>query len=118
MEIYGLGIIAFAMFVGSILGRIVGAVTGIGGDVGGVGFSMLILILMSSYMQKNGKKFSAPTERGIAFLSAIYIPVVVAMSANQNVVAAVDGGVAALLAGVIATVGALLFIPLISKLSK
>ncbi len=118
MEIYGIGIIAGCMFAGSILGNILGTVSGVGGDVGGVGFSMLILMIICSVMQKKGKKLSPATDRGIQFLSAIYIPVVVAMSANQNVVAAVNGGVIALAAGVIATVGALLFIPLISKLER
>ncbi len=118
MEIYGVGIIAFCMFAGSILGRILGALTGVGGDVGGVGFAMLILMAFCNYMQKNNKKLSDASERGIRFLSAIYIPVVVAMSANQNVIAALNGGFVALAAGTIATVGALLFIPLISKLER
>ncbi len=118
MEIYGVGLIAFCMFIGSILGRILGSLTGVGGDVGGVGFSMLILMVFCSYMQKNNKKLSDASERGISFLSAIYIPVVVAMSANQNVVAAVNGGAVALGAGIIATVGSLMFIPLLSKLAK
>lgn len=118
MEIYGIGIIALCMFLGSVVGRILGAILGTGDDIGGVGFAMLFLMLFCNHMQKNKKELSAPTERGIRFLSAIYIPVVVAMSAKQNVVTAVSGGAIAILAGVIATVAALAMVPIISKLGN
>jgi malonate transporter MadL subunit len=45
-----------------------------------------------------------PTEAGIAFWGSIYIPIVVAMAASQNVLAALQGGAVALLAGTL-TVG-------------
>lgn len=118
MEILGLGIIALCMFLGSGIGRIVAQMVGVNGDVGGVGFAMLLLILLCNYMERKNKKFSEATERGIHFLSAIYIPVVVAMSANQNVAAAFDGGVIAFVAGIAATVGGLLLVPLISSLGR
>jgi malonate transporter MadL subunit len=48
----------------------------------------------------------------------MYIPVVVAMSATQNVKAALSGGWVAILAGILATIGCYLLIPVLSKLSK
>ena len=55
------------------------------------------------------------TEQGVLFWSAIYIPVVVAMAAKQNVIAAVKGGPAAILAGVGAVALGFLLVPLLSR---
>lgn len=118
MEIYGLGIVAICMFVGSFIGYSLGSVLGVSGNVGGVGIAMLILVLLSNYYEQKGKAFHERTQNGIKFLSALYIPVVVAMAARQNVVAAFEGGIVAFAAGGIATIGAMLLVPLISKLSK
>ncbi len=118
MQIYGLGIIAFCMFMGSYLGDLLGIVLGINGNVGGVGFAMLFLILWQNRKVKLGKPFHAKSEDGILFLGQLYIPVVVAMSAKQNVVGAFSGGLIAILAGAVATIGALFLVPLVSKLDK
>jgi malonate transporter MadL subunit len=48
----------------------------------------------------------------------MYIPVVIAMSATQNVKAALSGGWVALVVGVFATLLCFLLIPLLSKLQK
>lgn len=111
MEFYGLGLIALFMFIGSTIGRFIGAVLGIGGDVGGVGFAMLLLVLFT-----NTVKLDEKTSRGIEFVSAIYIPIIVAMSSIQNVVAAFTGGPVAILAGVLATIAGILFVPVISRI--
>jgi len=116
MEIFGLGIVAACMFAGTFIGRILGQIIGVGGDVGGVGIAMLFLVLLTARMQKIGKPFSEKTSKGILFLSSIYIPVVVAMAATQNVVSAVSGGWVALLAGVVATIGAMFLVPVIAKI--
>ena len=52
------------------------------------------------------------------FWSAMYIPVVVAMAAKQNVIAAISGGPVAILAGFCAVVLSFIMIPLISKLNR
>ncbi len=117
MQIYGLGIVAACYFAGNFIGRILGQLIGIGGNVGGVGLAMLALVIVGAKMQKKGG-FSEKTEKGILFLSSIYIPVVVAMAAKQNVVAAIDGGAVAFLAGGIATIGAMLLVPLLSKIGS
>lgn len=118
MEIYGFFIVAICMFLGSIIGTLVGTLVGVKGDIGGVGFAMLLLILISNHYERRGKKFSEGTHRGIVFLSALYIPIVVAMASIQNVVAAFQGGVVAFAAGILATIGALFLVPLISRLAK
>lgn len=117
MEIYGLGIVAACMFAGSFLGYSFGNLLGVSGNVGGVGIGMLFLVLISNHYESKGKAFHERTSNGIKFLSALYIPIVVAMAARQNVVAAFDGGIVAFAAGGIATIGAMLLVPVISKLA-
>lgn len=118
MEFYGFGIVAICMFIGSFLGMYMGKLLGISGNVGGVGFSMLILIILSNYLEGKGRVLHEKTQNGIKLLSALYIPVIVAMAAKQNVVRAVEGGSIALLAGGIATVGSMLLIPVILRLTS
>ncbi|SNS55963.1 malonate transporter, MadL subunit [Anaerovirgula multivorans] len=117
MEIYGFGLVALCMFIGSFIGRFIGDIIGVQGDVGGVGFAMLLLVLVTNYFEKKGKHFDEKTSKGIVFLSALYIPVVVAMASIQNVVAAFAGGLVAFAAGGLATIGGLLLVPIISKLT-
>ena len=52
------------------------------------------------------------------FWSKMYIPVIVAMSATQNVSAALSGGWIALLAGVVPVVICFMLMPVFSKMSK
>jgi malonate transporter MadL subunit len=118
VEFYGFGIVAICMFIGSFLGMYMGKLLGISGNVGGVGFSMLILIILSNYLEGKGRVLHEKTQNGIKLLSALYIPVIVAMAAKQNVVRAVEGGSIALLAGGIATVGSMLLIPVILRLTS
>ncbi|WP_417286128.1 malonate transporter subunit MadL, partial [Cobetia marina] len=54
------------------------------------------------------------TSSGINFWNAMYIPIVVAMAASQNVVAAFSGGMVALVAGVLAVVLGLALVPLLT----
>ena len=44
------------------------------------------------------------SEKGITFWSMIYIPIVVAMAAKQNVIGALDGGLMAIVAGIFVVV--------------
>lgn len=106
------------MIVGIFIGRLLGLVLGVNGDVGGVGFAMLLMILITQYLESKGKPISKKTGDGIRLLSSLYIPIVVAMSSIQNVTSALNGGVVALLAGVLGSIGGLLLVPVISKLGK
>jgi malonate transporter MadL subunit len=57
-------------------------------------------------------------ESGISFWSAMYIPIVVAMAAQQDVLAAITGGPLAIIAGIITVLVGFLFVPLISKIGN
>ncbi len=118
MEIYGLGIVALCMFIGSFFGNALGKILGVSGNVGGVGIAMILLVVLTNYLESKGKGFGERTSKGILLLSALYIPIVVAMAARQNVVAAFEGGAVAFLAGGLATLGGLLLVPVIAKLGK
>ena len=85
--IYGVGLLAACMLVGVILGD-PGATYWRQANVGGVGIAMLLL-LWATNASRLKPLFAPPTATGITFWSAMYIPIVVAMAAKQNVLAAV-----------------------------
>jgi malonate transporter MadL subunit len=117
MKIYGVSILAGCFLAGHILGDLLGKFFHLSGNLGGVGFAMLFLILMYDYLKKKNL-LHEETESGILFWSKMYIPVVVAMSASQNVKAALSGGWVAILVGIIATVACYLLIPVFTSLSQ
>ena len=115
MVIYGVGLLAACYLAGVFLGDLLGALIGVQANVGGVGIAMLFLILASDALIKRGR-LKALTREGVVFWSAIYIPVIVAMAAKQNVVAALKGGPAAFTAGALAVVACLALVPVISRI--
>ena len=117
MLVYGVAVLAGCFIAGQIAGEVLGRLIGIDANIGGVGFAMLLLILVNQWMQKK-KLFSVEMEKGVLFWSNMYIPVIVAMSAIQNVKAAVSGGMVAILAGIIPTAICFALIPAIVRISK
>lgn len=115
MVIYGVGLLAACYLGGIFLGDVLGDVIGVQANVGGVGIAMLFLIFASDALIKRGR-LKPSTREGVVFWSAIYIPVIVAMAAKQNVVAALDGGPMAFLAGALAVVGCFVLVPVISRI--
>ena len=115
MVIYGVALLAICLLAGLFLGDVLGVLIGVEANVGGVGIAMLILILASERLNRR-RPFLPATRQGILFWSGIYIPIVVAMAARQNVVAALDGGLAAFLAGALAVVACLFLVPVISRI--
>jgi malonate transporter MadL subunit len=103
MAIFGTALLAACYLLGIYTGELLGIAIGVKANVGGVGIAMLFLIASQHYLQKKGHMVPA-TERGITFWASMYIPVVVAMAATQNVVAAAKAGKVALIAAAI-TVG-------------
>lgn len=114
MIIYGVALLALCYLAGVVLGEWLGYLMGINANVGGVGIAMLLLLAVTS---QTGDRFKlAPiTQSGITFWSAMYIPIVIAMAARQNVFAAVSSGWLAILAGVAAVVASFLMIPLLAR---
>lgn len=117
MAIYGVSLLAFSFLAGQMIGEMLGKAIGLDTNVGGVGFAMLMLILLNNWFIK--KKYITHTaEEAIQFWNNMYVPIIVAMSATQNVRAAVSGGLLALLVGIIPMMICFLCIPYLSKLVK
>jgi len=117
MIIYGVALLSVCLVTGMLIGEGLGVLLNVDANVGGVGIAMLLLVLAS-----NSDKFKSLTEgtsgAGIKFWSAMYIPIVVAMAAKQNVAGATEGGFLALAAGVIAVAVSFALVPLISRLGN
>ena len=117
MVIYGITLLGICTLLGLILGKLLGHLFGIDANVGGIGIAMLLLMYFSSFL-KDKFTIGDMSEKGITFWSMIYIPIVVAMAAKQNVIGALDGGFMALLAGIFVVAISFLFIPIISNYKK
>ncbi len=115
--IYGVALLAGCMFVGSFLGNLLGLLTGLNSDIGGVGFAMLLLLLATNSKKLN-KILPEGYTKGIDFWKEMFIPVIIAMSASQNVISALDGGILALTAGVGVVVVMQMLIPLFNKFTS
>ncbi len=112
--IYGGALLACCMFIGSFIGKLLGLMTGLDSDIGGVGFAMILLLIATNSKKINNFMPKGYT-KGIDFWKEMFIPVIIAMSASQNVVSALDGGILALVAGVGIVVLMMLLIPLFNK---
>ena len=99
MIIYGTALLALCHLLGIFLGDLLGQLMGVKTNVGGVGIAMLLLICARLYMPRRAW-LPQMTERGVEYWGAMYIPVVVAMAAQQDVVAALRGGPVAVLAAI------------------
>ncbi len=114
MIVYGVALLSACLLLGMLAGELLGQALSVEANVGGVGIAMLLLVLAS-----NSSRFKSLTQgssaAGIQFWSAMYIPIVVAMAARQNVAGAVDGGWLALMAGTAAVVDSFALVPVISR---
>lgn len=117
MIIFGVAFLALCTLTGIFIGELLGKLIGVPANVGGVGIAMVLLILIGSYLKKRGL-FSVDSEQGIRFWSAVYIPIVVAMAAQQNVYGALSGGPMAILAGIAAVLIAFALVPVLSRLGQ
>ncbi|MFQ6004577.1 MAG: malonate transporter subunit MadL [Woeseia sp.] len=117
MVIYGVALLSFCMLIGVFVGDMLGALIGVQANVGGVGIAMLLLIIVSN-LSHYRFTLNPITESGIGFWSAMYIPIVVAMAAKQNVIAAVSSGWLAITAGVMAVAASFAMIPVLARFGK
>lgn len=117
MKIYGVAILAACYFAGLLIGEVLGKLFNIQGNLGGVGFAMLILILLSDWMKKKNI-LHIEYENGIGFWTSMYIPIVIAMASIQNVSSAMSGGMVAIVAGIISTTMCFLLIPILTRLMQ
>ena len=117
MLIYGLGLLAFSYLAGQLFGDFLGELIGVHANVGGVGFAMLLLVILHNYFHKKNL-IKSNFEEGISFWSNMYIPVIVAMSASQNALLAFNNGLLPVVAGVGIVVLGFALVPVISQLKN
>ena len=96
--IYSLVTLALCMLLGKYIGTLFGTLVGINADVGGVGFAILLLLFVG-----NCKRFTFTKRKdfigGMSFWKKMYMPVVVAMAASQNVYRMLTSGMVAIVGG-------------------
>ena len=115
MIIYGTAILAICHLLGDYLGNTLGMVLGVKANVGGVAISMILLILSKELLAKG--YLPQVTQFGVLYWSGMYIPIVVAMSAGQNVVAALSGGMLGLIVSIASLIGTVLVIRYLNRIS-
>jgi malonate transporter MadL subunit len=99
MVILGTALLAGCYLLGTLIGDLLGVAIGVKANVGGVGIAMILLVAAQTTLRRYNQ-FSPPTERGVTFWALMYIPVVVAMAATQNVIVAFKSGPVALFAAI------------------
>jgi malonate transporter MadL subunit len=114
MAILGTALLALCYLAGLVIGELLGKWIGVDANVGGVGFAMILLLVARGYLEKRGL-MPAGLQVGITFWAALYIPVVIAMAASQNVLAAVKGGPIALVAALVAVILCALAVALLNR---
>jgi malonate transporter MadL subunit len=117
MIIYGTALLAVCHLLGIFIGDLLGQALGVKTNVGGVGIAMLLLIFARIYMQKKNM-LPKLTELGVEYWGAMYIPVVVAMAAQQDMVSALRGGPVALLSAVGAVAACAVVIAAINRTER
>jgi malonate transporter MadL subunit len=116
MTISGVALLAICTLLGSVLGDWLGIALGVKANVGGVGIAMMLLIAARLWLFRHGR-LSQGVMLGVGFWGALYIPIVIAMAAQQNVVSALKSGpvvVVAALGTLVVCFGA---VALISRMS-
>lgn len=116
MIIYGTAILAICHLLGDYLGNLLGMALGVKANVGGVAIAMILLILSKELLAKRGY-LPQVTQFGVLYWSGMYIPIVVAMSAGQNVVAALSGDMLGLIVSVASLIGTVLVIRYLNRMS-
>ncbi len=116
MMIYGVAILAACMLVGAFLGDLLGMGLGVRANVGGVGIAMLLLIAARMWLGRR-KLLTDGLRGGVEFWGALYIPIVVAMAANQDVLTAARSGPMVVVAAVATVLACFAAVALISGLS-
>ncbi len=115
--IYGVALLALCMLGGLVLGQAIGLLIGVQANVGGVGIGMLALIAATELLRGKGR-LKEISQQGIVFWSSIYIPIVVAMAASQDVLSAIRGGPIALFVGGLVTLACFAMVPVLDRLSQ
>ncbi len=117
MTIFGVALLSICTLIGVFLGDLLGVLLGVKANVGGVGLAMMLLIAARVWLQKLGA-LSHGVKLGIEFWGTMYIPIVVAMAAQQNVVAALRGGPLVLVTALVTVIACFLATALLGRIGR
>lgn len=117
MIIYGTALLAVCYLLGDLIGKLLGALLGVDANVGGVAIAMILLIAGKEVLAKRNL-LPQVTQFGVLYWAGMYIPIVVAMSAGQNVVAAMSGGMVAVLVSAVSLIITVLAVRWLNNLSN
>lgn len=117
MIIYGTALLAVSYLLGVILGGLLGQILGVDANIGGVAIAMILLIAGKEMLAKRGL-LPKSTQFGVLYWAGMYIPIVVAMAAGQNVVAALSGGMVAAVVSVIALTATVFVVRLLNNIGN
>lgn len=109
MVLYGSALIGACLLAGNLLGILLGQLTGLGTNIGGVGFASLFLLIVNAVRPLD--KMKEKTVAGIRFWQGMFLSIVVSMSASQDIIHALDGGLVAVFAGVLPVMLGFLLVP-------
>ena len=115
MAIYGVALVALCYFSGMFVGELFGRLLGVSANIGGVGFAMILLVVLTNALEKKGK-WTAQAQSGVDFWKNMYIPATVAMAASQNVFQAINGGTLAIFGGLFGVALGFLLLPLLNRI--
>jgi malonate transporter MadL subunit len=113
--IYGVAALSACMLLGSLVGNVLGDVIGAGREIGSVGFAILFLILLTNSRLPMVEK--PAFVQGIGFWKAMFIPVVIAMTATQDVFHMLSSSIVAIVAGAAAVGASFLMLYVLHRLS-
>lgn len=99
MTISGVALLALCTLLGQALGELLGFVLGVKANVGGVGIAMIMLIGARVWLNDRSL-WTAGVNQGVMLWASLYIPIVIAMAAQQDVVGAVSGGPMVMIGGI------------------
>ena len=115
--IYGVATLSACMLLGTVIGTAFGNLIGAGTEIGSVGFAMLLLILVT-----NSKKLTFVQKpafiQGISYWKAMFIPVVIAMTATQDVLHMLSSSIVAIAAGAAAVGFSFLMLFVLHKIDQ
>ena len=117
MIIYGTALLAVSYLLGVFLGGRLGKLLGVDANIGGVAIAMILLIAGKEMLAKRGL-LPKSTQFGVLYWAGMYIPIVVAMAAGQNVVAALSGGMVAAVVSVIALTATVFVVRLLNNIGN
>ena len=117
MIVFGVALLSACLILGMLIGEALGVALNVEANVGGVGIAMILLLVLPN-LGSQDVALSPITEKGIGFWSAMYIPIVVAMAARQDVYSALSGGWMAIVAGIAAVTASFALIPILARFGQ